>query len=314
MTTSTWQDSLHRFALCALLATVNTTLCAKDYFLFYLGGQSNMDGYGKVSELPEEARTPARGTYIFHGNPAPDGVPPDGRGLWAPLQPGHGAGFQSDGQTNRYGPRFGVELTLAAALRHAFPNTGIAFIKYSRGGTSIHAEAAGNFGCWEPDFTATSGKDPHSNQYDHFHATLRNAFAIKDIDQDGEPDRLIPKGIFWMQGESDAAYTAAIAEAYEGNLKRLMDLIRAALHAPDLPVVIGRISDSKANSDTPTWKHGNRVRQAQADFCDRDRFATLVQRTDSYGYSDPWHYDSKGYLDLGEAFAEALLPYLGASQ
>ncbi len=54
-----------------------------------------------------------------------------------------------------------------------------------------------------------------------------------------------------MQVESDATYITAIADAYEGNLKRLMDLIRAVLDAPDFPVVIGQISDSKANSDPP---------------------------------------------------------------
>jgi len=39
---------------------------------------------------------------IFHANPAPDAVPVDGRGIWTPLKPGHGAGFQSDGKTNSY--------------------------------------------------------------------------------------------------------------------------------------------------------------------------------------------------------------------
>jgi hypothetical protein len=64
------------------------------------------------------------------------------------------------------------------------------------------------------------------------------------IANDGEADTLIPAGIVWMQGESDAALNAEIAERYEANLKRLMDLIRAALRSDDLPVVIGRISDS----------------------------------------------------------------------
>jgi hypothetical protein len=25
----------------------------------------------------------------------------------------------------------------------------------------------------------------------------------------------------------------------------------------------------------------------------------------NYKYSDPWHYDSEGYIDLGKKFAEA---------
>jgi hypothetical protein len=27
---------------------------------------------------------------------------------------------------------------------------------------------------------------------------------------------------------------------------------------------------------------------------------------DGYGYSDKWHYDSAGYIDLGRQFAEAM--------
>jgi hypothetical protein len=34
--------------------------------------------------------------------------------------------------------------------------------------------------------------------------------------------------------------------------------------------------------------------------------AALVTTTDTYGYSDPWHYDSSGYLDLGKQFAVAM--------
>ena len=35
--------------------------------------------------------------------------------------------------------------------------------------------------------------------------------------------------------------------------------------------------------------------------------AALVTATDNYGYSDPYHYNTPGYLDLGRRFAEALL-------
>ena len=64
-----------------------------------------------------------------------------------------------------------------------------------------------------------------------------------------------------MQGESDAHYTEHIAKSYQANLKRLMDLIRAAFRTDDLPVVIGKISDSdKVNK---IWKHGDIVKQAQ---------------------------------------------------
>ena len=263
-----------------------------------------MDGYGYVNQLPAELNKPVDGVMIFHGNTSPDGAAVDGKGLWAQLKPGHGVGFRSDGKTVTYSSRFGAELTFALEMKKLYPNSNIAIIKYSRGGTSIHKDAAGNFGCWEPDYINESKSNKYVNQYDHFLATVRNATAVSDIDKDGQPDKLVPCGIVWMQGESDANYTEAIAKSYEANLKRLMDLIRAAFRADDMPVVIGRISDS--GKDKKIWKHGDVVRQAQKDYVEKDVAAALVTSTDSYGYSDPWHYDSKGYVDLGVQFAKAL--------
>ncbi|UCD48555.1 MAG: hypothetical protein JSW27_13590 [Phycisphaerales bacterium] len=271
------------------------------YKLYYLGGQSNMDGYGAVSELPEELKQPAGGVRIYQSSAEADNTPIDGAGKWSPLLPGHGRSFKSDGVTNTYSDRFGVELTLARRLRELDPTSYIAFIKYSKGGTSIYADAAGDFGCWEPDFDKGNG----INQYDHFLATLRRALEVRDIDGDGTEDTLIPAGIVWMQGESDAN-DEAIAKQYEANLKRLMDLVRAALRVDDLPVVIGRISDSGQDADGKVWDYGRTVRRAQADFCAKDACAALVTSTDKYGYSDKWHYDTAGYIDLGIQFAEAL--------
>ena len=272
------------------------------YRLYYLGGQSNMDGYGWVRDLPDDLRAPMPGVMIFHGHTVPDDSAGGGVGVWRPLQPGHGVGFASDGMENRYSERFGVELTFAERLRELDPDAKIAIVKYSRGGTSIAAEAAGQFGAWEPDYGGRDG----INQYDHFLATLRNASAVGDIDGDGVADVLVPAGIVWMQGESDAAHTLETAFRYQANLTRLMNLIRAALRVDDLPVVIGRISESGQAEDGLVWDHGDVVRKAQAAFVEQDAAAALVTETDEYGYSDPWHYDSAGYLDLGRWFAEAV--------
>jgi hypothetical protein len=295
---------------CSLLSAITfaaSQASATDYHVYYLGGQSNMDGFGYNSELPADLNQPMTGVPIFHGNPMPDGVPVDGRGLWTTLQPGHGWGFSSNGNENTYSDRFGVELTLARRLRELHPDQPIAIIKYSRGGTSIDQAAAGGFGCWEPDFEGGEGEGQGINQYDHFLAAIRYAHSSHDIDGDGTEDTLTPAGIVWMQGESDAAYTPEIAAKYEANLKRLMDLIRAALRTDDLPVVIGRISDSHQGANgAAIWTHGDIVRQLQADYCQHDGAAALVTSTDEYGYSDPYHYDSPGYIDLGIKFADTL--------
>jgi hypothetical protein len=288
--------------LFAVFVALQSARAQITYDVYFLGGQSNMDGFGTNSELPEHLRTHESGAMIFHGNPAPDDSSGGGRGVWAPLRPGHGYGFRSDGSVNHYSERFGVELTFSQRMSELDPEAKIALIKYSRGGTSIDAAAAGPFGSWDRDYDGPQGV----NQYDHFLATVRNALAVEDIDGDGIRDELVPAGIIWMQGESDAAHTVEIARRYQDNLKQLVDLIRAAFRVDDLPVVVGRISDSGRDEDGKVWDHGEVVRSAQAAFVAQDGAAALVTTTDQYGYSDTWHYDSAGYLDLGRRFAEAL--------
>jgi hypothetical protein len=241
---------------------------------------------------------------IFSGNSAKDSVAIDGRGLWSKLRPGFGVGFNSDGKTNSYSERFGPELLFGVRMSELNHNENIAIIKYAKGGSSIDISAAWIFGCWDPDFNNANG----INQYDHFLATLRNAFSVKDIDGDGENDILIPAGIIWMQGESDANLLQS-AKKYQTNLKRIIDLIRAALRVDDLPVVIGRISDSHTgkNDCGKVWKYGDVVREEQANFVENDVNAALVTSTDNYKYSDTWHYDTKGYIDLGKRFAETMM-------
>ena len=95
-------------AFAALSLGVASRGQSAEYRVFYLGGQSNMDGYGRVSELPESDRAAVNdGVMIFHGNTARDGEAVDGRGVWAKLRPGHGVGFNRTAQPT--GIRIGLE-------------------------------------------------------------------------------------------------------------------------------------------------------------------------------------------------------------
>lgn len=284
-----------------MFMTQSCTQKGSEYRVYYLGGQSNMDGYGLVSELPADLAGEMQGVMIYHGNTAADNTPVDGLGMWSTLCPGHGVGFSSDGTNNSYSDRFGVELTFAGKMKELFPDEKIAIIKYSRGGTSIDTAAAGGAGAWLPGYTGGNGV----NQYDHFVATVKGALAAGDIDGDGKKDILIPSGILWMQGESDAnnEYATSI---YKENLAMLIDSIRNVFSTPGMPVAIGRISDSHSDADSLVWTWGDAVREAQVKYVAEDGNAALVTSTDNYRYSDPWHYDSEGYLDLGRKFAEAI--------
>ena len=265
--------------------------------VYFLGGQSNMDGYGYNNKLPDTLKGIIPSAMIFDGNRINDNNPGGGIGIWSPMKAGHGVGFKTDGQSNILSDRFGPELSFASTL--ATKGARIAIIKYSYGGTALFAGAG--YGNWEPDFD-------HNNHYDNALTTIRNAYAVTDINNDGRPDKLVPAGIIWMQGEADAQFSQASADAYHDNLKRLMDLLRGALRKDDLPVVIGKINDSHMTPDGgPTQPYIATVHAAQKDFTDNDPCATLVTETETYMFSsDVWHYDSDGYIRMGKAFAKAV--------
>jgi hypothetical protein len=85
-----------------------------------------------------------------------------------------------------------------------------------------------------------------------------------------------------------------------------MDLMRAALRQDDLPIVIGKISDSGLRKLGKVYGAGELVQFAQEKFARIEQNVTIVRSTQHYKYYDSWHYDSSGYLDLGEKFAEAI--------
>ncbi|MGO4708298.1 sialate O-acetylesterase [Chryseobacterium sp. 2TAF14] len=143
------------------------------------------------------------------------------------------------------------------------------------------------------------------NQYDYFLNTVKNALNEKDIDGNGKADELQMSGILWMQGEGDASYNEEIANNYYAHLKTLMNQMRAVLRTDDLPVVIGKISDSGKNEKGKVWPMGELVQYAQEKFVREDKNAAIVRSTQKYNYeNDPWHYDSAGYIDLGKNFAD----------
>ena len=285
----------------ALAACATQPKTPGSYKLYYLGGQSNMEGFGYSDELSAENSVPSPNVMIFTGQLALDNETHGGVGTWQQLQPGHGTGFKTDGETNQLSNRFGPELFFGQTMAKLAPGTNIAIIKYALGGSGL-AEGVG-YGNWHPDFSTGAG----INQYDHALTTLRNALAHIDIDGDGVADRLVPAGIVWMQGEADAYDSQVAADDYRANLERLMNLLRAALRVDDLPVVIGKITDSGMAADGSVMDYIGTVQQAQQAYVDDDACAAYVTVTDDLTHSsDAWHYDTDGFVRLGTAFAETM--------
>ncbi|MFT7589822.1 MAG: hypothetical protein ACI959_002042 [Limisphaerales bacterium] len=265
--------------------------------VYYLGGQSNMEGFGYIRDLPSNYKNNINQAFIYQGNHVSDGDEMGGLGLWQTLTPGHGTGSHSDGNCITFGNRFGPELSFGVKIRQLTEGP-IAIIKYARGGTALMRGYG--WGNWDTSTTL-------NNQYDHCLNAIKGAFAQKDVNGDGVKDNLIPAGIIWMQGEADAQHKES-AEVYKENLTALIKGLRVSLGNEELPVVIGKIADSgRDETDGKMMDYIEIVHQAQEAFIAEDCCAIYVTNTDNYSFlPDNWHYQSENYLNLGNAFAEAV--------
>ena len=104
------------------LSALTPLATAGTYHLYYFGGQSNMVGFGRASELPEDMQGPVDHTRIFFGQIRKDFEPAEGVGCWSDLTPGFGVGARTDGVTPQPSDRFGPELAFARRMRELRPD------------------------------------------------------------------------------------------------------------------------------------------------------------------------------------------------
>jgi len=121
--------AIRSIAAYALMACLISAANAADYKLYYLGGQSNMEGFGFVDELSKDAVHSSSDAMIFTGQMALDNETHGGVGIWETLQPGHGTGFKTDGKTNQLSDRFGPELLFGQTIAKQADGSRIAIIK-----------------------------------------------------------------------------------------------------------------------------------------------------------------------------------------
>lgn len=287
-------------ALTVLVLISISTTTAETFKVYYLGGQSNMVGFGYNRSLPAELIAPVDEVPTFSGAPRVDEEPIGGDGAWTKMQPGFGLG--SDFVDGEYilSDRFGPEITFVDEMKKLAPNERFAIVKYAWGGTALMDGVSG-YGSWDPSVKKL-------NQYDYFLKVVRDAMGECDIDGDGEADTLIPAGIIWMQGEADAFESLHAANAYKENLANLTSLMRAAFHDKDLPIVIGRITDSRKGREKTVMKYSETVRKAQEAFTEEDEHSVLSIVTEKckYGEDDEWHYLTEGYMLMGRDFARKI--------
>lgn len=256
------------FVLCPLILVFAAAPATAASRVFLMAGQSNMGGVGGGAELV--------------GPLAQYSGTQSGVMIW------DYSGQQWVPNSSSFGlcPSFGPEVSFGHEMHAAFPNDTIYLVKWSYGGSNLYQD-------WNP---AKNGWCYNSFQ----NSALAALESLTDAD-------LAPSivGMLWMQGEADADDNT-MAAAYEPNLTGLIAVARADFQTPEMPFVVGRITTfAGAPADNAL------VRAAQAAVPATAGHAAWID-TDNMerwpaGSGQEVHYNTQGQIDLGIAFADAIL-------
>ena len=285
--------------------------------VLFLMGQSNIDGRGKLEDVPEINATFKDEVKIW--NKPLERYPSEVRinhidnGVWKDYEVG-------DMVTNPVGPQsFGPELQIAIMWRNLYyeqlGNKSLYIIKCAIGGTSLGRKAFDTV----DDSWNNAGNTLRTLAVDYFARPAIRQLQIQN---------LIPKsiGFIWGQGENDA-HSDVEATAYFDRLSKFIPDVIAKMGFPDSRVLIMGLSNALDNSSG--WM---KVKRAQIDYVLSDDHAVLIQTDGGHlsvdnhsmttnhalpryipgGNVNSLHYTSRGLITLGSMFFCAL-EFPGAS-
>ncbi len=267
-------------AVWASFAISFASVCsAENYDVYLLAGQSNMDGRGLVSELPESHSKPVGDAIVFYRS-----VPRHSDG-WQLLVPGFSVPPKYKGEFPS--PTFGPEIGFAHSIVKARPGRKVALIKGSKGGTSLRVD-------WKPGTKGDTGSQ--GPRYRDFIATIR--MATEQLRQRG--DQFTIRGMLWHQGESDSKSSI---EVYSRRLNELIVRVREDVGVSDLPIVVGEVFDNGKR---------DAVRAAIQTVASQNSSVGLVT-SEGTRTSDPGtHFDASSQILLGQRYAATMCSLLAA--
>lgn len=259
------------------LGTVTNQTTPTDYDVYLIGGQSNADGRGLVSDLTGPLAVwnqPQNNVRIFYANPGTNttfSFTPQYETGWQILAPGFSVppGFSGAFPSGDFGP----ELSFARTLADADSTRHVVLIKVTKSGVNLYSN-------WKP----TSGY-----MYMTYTNTVRKALAA--LVSEGSTYTL--RGMIWHQGESDTSGTAETS--YETNMVRLISSVRGFLGVTNLPFVVGEIATNKSDI----------VRAAEYNLGQTIPYVGFAS-SDGLQTFEGTHFISPDVLELGRRFAAGL--------
>ena len=289
-----------------LLPLANASAAAKGVLhIVLVGGQSNAVGQDSSKSLPSSLRKPQEDIPFYYAV-----VPHKGGAMHEPvyttLRPG--ASHVEDG----VGPEISFGKEVASYYDGKVSNDRVAIIKFARGGTNLYSQ-------WKAGGDATTEGD--GSVFRNFQKVIGQGLeALKNDPELKEYEHRI-EAMLWVQGEADLSHDRA--KDYAANLEAFINDVRLT-YGKDLRFYFSRISSSQTiytdSKDPKLVANYELIRKQQAEVSESVKGATMVD-IDGRKFSmleqahyRPYllHFDAKGTMAIGEAFAKAYLKDVAA--
>lgn len=293
--------------------TINTL---KGKLFFLLGGE-NAKGQALLSDIPSASSSLSSqkfdNVYTWNLRSTPDRI-------WENLE----AGYNSVGYDSAWGTQttFGPELSLASSLSLAYPNENIYIAKMAPSGSFLEPSANGSYaGVTRPDWSTTSTQT--SADRNLFNLILSSATTtVKGLSVSSEAQPFVKArgnevfevcGIFYVNGESDAAVLAAASD-YGTNIKDFVNGLRSDLSSLDwvntsaIPFIQTVIHDN--TTDDPTGPATAAVRAAQLAVTGTVGMLTNYDLSSLTLQSNSRDLDASSCIVLGDALCNTYLDTL----
>ena len=265
-----------------------------------VGGQSNAVGQESAKGLPAKLRE-AQENIPFYYQVEPQKGMPAAEPVYTTLQPG--ASKVEFG----VGPEVSFGKKLGETLQQSGSKDRVAIIKYAVGGTNLYAQ-------WKAGGDETTKGD--GPIYRAFQKVVSQGLETLKADPKLKDYEIRTDAMLWVQGEADLGHDRAAD--YATNLTAFIGDVRATFGG-DIEFYFSRISDSQTiyrDSKEERLKTNYAVmREKQAEVAktvpeafmvdiDGKRFSMLAQKI----YHPLFlHFDAKGEVAIGEAFASAYI-------
>ncbi len=201
--------------------------------------------------------------------------------------------FILSGQSNMAGLK--PEVGFLPELKKLLPDAEIVHMKVAKGGQPIRL--------WVKEWNDIAGKNEikvKSEKTPYYDQILEQFKALKEK----HPKGFSSISFSWMQGERDAK--EMLSAAYEESLKTLISNLRRDLEAPEMNVVIGRLSDF-GDGRNPEWE---KVREILVKVASDDPHGAWVDTDDLNNKVknekpvNDLHYTKEGYELFGQRLAQ----------